>query len=75
LKWRAYLFDPIGALAGIGFRAISVGEGQARWISALVEFGKNIIVRIFTFGFTCAGLIFFAIKRTIPHYLLNGHCP
>jgi len=53
------------------FEFISVGEGQAYTITALVEFGK-ILLFGFTFGFTFAHALTFVIKKNfIPHYLLN----
>lgn len=72
LKWEGILIDPIGALVAVlVFEFISVGEGQAFTITALVEFGK-ILLFGFTFGFTFAHGLAFAIKKNfIPHYLLN----
>jgi len=72
LKWEGILIDPIGALAAVlVFEFISVGEGQAYTQTALIEFGK-ILLFGFTFGFTFAHGLAFAIKRNfIPHYLLN----
>ena len=72
LKWEGILIDPIGALAAVlVFEFISVGEGEAYTITALVEFGK-ILLFGFTFGFTFAHGLAFAIKKNfIPHYLLN----
>jgi NhaP-type Na+/H+ or K+/H+ antiporter len=72
LKWEGILIDPIGALAAVlVFEFISVGEGQAYTITALIEFGK-ILLFGFTFGFTFAHALAFAIKKNfIPHYLLN----
>ncbi|MBU2948319.1 cation:proton antiporter [Zobellia uliginosa] len=72
LKWEGILIDPIGALAAVlVFEFISVGEGQAYTITALVEFGK-ILLFGFTFGFTFAHALTFVIKKNfIPHYLLN----
>jgi hypothetical protein len=72
LKWEGILIDPIGALAAVlVFEFISVGEGQAYTLTALVEFGK-ILLFGFTFGFTFAHGLAFAIKKNfIPHYLLN----
>ena len=72
LKWEGILIDPIGALAAVlVFEFISVGEGQAYTITALIEFGKILLFGI-TFGFTFAHGIAFAIKKSlIPHYLLN----
>lgn len=72
LKWEGILIDPIGALAAVlVFEFISVGEGQAYTMTALVEFGK-ILLFGFTFGFTFAHALTFVIKRNfIPHYLLN----
>ncbi|QLG45385.1 cation:proton antiporter [Costertonia aggregata] len=72
LKWEGILIDPIGALAAVlVFEFISVGEGEAYTQTALIEFGK-ILLFGFTFGFTFAHGLAFAIKRNfIPHYLLN----
>ena len=72
LKWEGILIDPIGALAAVlVFEFISVGEGKAYTITALVEFGK-ILLFGFTFGFTFAHALAFLIKKNfIPHYLLN----
>jgi len=72
LKWEGILIDPIGALVAVlVFEFISVGEGQAFTKTALIEFGK-ILLFGFTFGFTFAHGLAFAIKKNfIPHYLLN----
>lgn len=72
LKWEGILIDPIGALAAVlVFEFISVGEGKAYTITALMEFGK-ILLFGFTFGFTFAHALAFLIKKSfIPHYLLN----
>ena len=72
LKWEGILIDPIGALfAVLVFEFISVGEGQAYTVTAMLEFGK-IVLFGFTFGFTFAhALSFFIKKKIIPHYLLN----
>lgn len=72
LKWEGILIDPIGALVAVlVFEFISVGEGQAYTKTALIEFGK-ILLFGFTFGFTFAHGLAFAIKKNlIPHYLLN----
>ena len=72
LKWEGILIDPIGALAAVlVYEFISVGEGQAYTMTALVEFGK-ILLFGFTFGFTFAHALTFTIKKNlIPHYLLN----
>jgi len=72
LKWEGILIDPIGALAAVlVFEFISVGEGKAYTITALIEFGK-ILLFGFTFGFTFAHALTFLIKKNfIPHYLLN----
>ncbi|WP_276168657.1 cation:proton antiporter [Zobellia alginiliquefaciens] len=72
LKWEGILIDPIGALAAVlVFEFISVGEGQAYTLTALIEFGK-ILLFGFTFGFTFAHALTFVIKKNfIPHYLLN----
>ncbi len=72
LKWEGILIDPIGALAAVlVYEFISVGEGQAYTLPALMEFGK-ILLFGFTFGFTFAHALTFLIKKSfIPHYLLN----
>lgn len=72
LKWEGILIDPIGALAAVlVFEFISVGEGQAYTMTALIEFGK-ILLFGFTFGFTFAHALAFVIKKNfVPHYLLN----
>ncbi len=72
LKWEGILIDPIGALAAVlVFEFISVGGGEGYTITALMEFGK-ILLFGFTFGFTFAHGLAFAIKKNfIPHYLLN----
>lgn len=72
LKWEGILIDPIGALVAVlVFEFISVGEGQEYTMTALIEFGK-ILLFGFTFGFTFAHGLAFAIKKSlIPHYLLN----
>lgn len=72
LKWEGILIDPIGALVAVlVFEFISVGEGQEYTLTALIEFGK-ILLFGFTFGFTFAHGLAFAIKKNfIPHYLLN----
>ncbi|TMM59022.1 cell shape-determining protein [Maribacter algarum] len=72
LKWEGILIDPIGALVAVlVFEFISVGEGKAYTITALIEFGK-ILLFGFTFGFTFAHALTFLIKKNfIPHYLLN----
>ncbi len=72
LKWEGILIDPIGALAAVlVFEFISVGGGDGYTLTALIEFGK-ILLFGFTFGFTFAHGLSFAIKKNlIPHYLLN----
>ena len=72
LKWEGILIDPIGALAAVlVFEFISVGGGEGYTLTALIEFGK-ILLFGFTFGFTFAHGLAFAIKKSfIPHYLLN----
>jgi len=72
LKWEGILIDPIGALAAVlVFEFISVGGGEGYTLTALIEFGK-ILLFGFTFGFTFAHGLAFAIKKNfIPHYLLN----
>lgn len=72
LKWEGILIDPIGALVAVlVFEFINVGGGSHFTLTALEEFGK-IVLFGFTFGFTFAHGLAFAIKRNIiPHYLLN----
>ncbi len=72
LKWEGILIDPIGALAAVlVFEFISVGEGQAYTMTAMIEFGK-ILLFGFSFGFTFAHALIFIIKKDlIPHYLMN----
>ncbi|MFS4455380.1 cation:proton antiporter [Maribacter sp. 2304DJ31-5] len=72
LKWEGILIDPIGALAAVlVYEFISVGEGQAYTVTALIEFAKILLFGS-TFGFTFAHALAFAIKKNfIPHYLLN----
>lgn len=72
LKWEGILIDPIGALAAVlVFEFIIVGEGQGYTQTALMEFGK-ILLFGFSFGFTFAHGLTFAIKKNlVPHYLLN----
>ena len=72
LKWEGILIDPIGALVAVlVFEFISVGEGHTYTTQALIDFGK-ILLFGFTFGFTFAHGLAFAIKKNlIPHYLLN----
>ncbi|MGB5498189.1 MAG: sodium:proton antiporter [Maribacter sp.] len=72
LKWEGILIDPIGALVAVLiFEFISVGEGQAYTMTALIDFGKIILFGS-TFGFTFAHGLAFAIKKNlIPHFLLN----
>lgn len=72
LKWEGILIDPIGALVAVlVFEFISVGGGREFTQTALIEFGK-IVLFGFTFGFTFAhGLGFAMRKKLIPHYLLN----
>ncbi|MFD1094532.1 cation:proton antiporter [Salegentibacter chungangensis] len=72
LKWEGILIDPIGALVAVlVFEFISAGKGREFTETALLEFGK-IVLFGFTFGFTFAHGLAFAIKKNIiPHYLLN----
>ncbi len=72
LKWEGILIDPIGALVAVlMFEFISAGTGTEFTTTALMEFGK-IVLFGFTFGFTFAHGLAFAIKKNvIPHYLLN----
>lgn len=72
LKWEGILIDPVGALVAVlVFEFISAGGGETFTTTALVEFGK-IVLFGFTFGFTFAKALAFAIKsKIIPHYLLN----
>lgn len=53
------------------FEFISAGKGSEFTETAMMEFGK-IVLFGFTFGFTFAHGLAFAIKKNvIPHYLLN----
>ncbi|EZH75163.1 cell shape-determining protein [Aquimarina atlantica] len=72
LKWEGILIDPIGALVAVlVFEFIRVGGGEGFTLTALIEFGKIILVG-FTFGFTFAHALAFSLKKKIiPHYLLN----
>lgn len=72
LKWEGILIDPIGALVAVlVFEFISVEAGGEFTKTALIEFGK-IVLFGFSFGFTFAHALNFAInKNWIPHYLLN----
>ncbi|WP_025666145.1 cation:proton antiporter [Aquimarina megaterium] len=72
LKWEGILIDPIGALVAVlVFEFIRVGGGEEFTLTALIEFGKIILVG-FTFGFTFAHALAFSLKKKIiPHYLLN----
>ncbi|MGO1751846.1 MAG: cation:proton antiporter [Psychroflexus sp.] len=72
LKWEGILIDPIGALVAVlVFEFIMAGKGEAYTTTALIEFGK-IVLFGFTFGFTFAHALSFAVKKkVIPHYLLN----
>ncbi len=72
LKWEGILIDPIGALVAVlMFEFISAEQGTKFTETALMEFGK-IVLFGFSFGFTFAHALGFAIKKNIiPHYLLN----
>lgn len=72
LKWEGILIDPIGALVAVlVFEFISVEAGGEFTKTAFIEFGK-IVLFGFSFGFTFAHALNFAInKNWIPHYLLN----
>ncbi|MFB9056843.1 cation:proton antiporter [Mariniflexile ostreae] len=72
LKWEGILIDPIGALVAVlVFEFISVDAGGEFTKTAFIEFGK-IVLFGFTYGFTFAHALNFAInKNWIPHYLLN----
>ncbi|WP_074409856.1 MULTISPECIES: cation:proton antiporter [Aquimarina] len=72
LKWEGILIDPIGALVAVlVFEFIRVGGGEEFTLTALIEFGKIVLVG-FTFGFTFAHALAFSLKKKIiPHYLLN----
>lgn len=72
LKWEGILIDPIGALVAVlVFEFIVAGKGDTYTTTALIEFGK-IVLFGFTFGFTFAHALSFAVKKkVIPHYLLN----
>ena len=74
LKWEGILIDPIGALVAVlVFEFISVGEGEAYTMTALVEFGK-ILLFGFTFGFTFAHGLAFAIKKSLIIGSVIGFC-
>ncbi|WP_103866664.1 sodium:proton antiporter [Aquimarina sp. I32.4] len=72
LKWEGILIDPIGALVAVlVFEFIRVGGSEEFTLTALIEFGKIVLVG-FTFGFTFAHALAFSLsKKIIPHYLLN----
>lgn len=72
LKWEGILIDPIGALVAVlMFEFISAEQGTKFTETAFMEFGK-IVLFGFSFGFTFAHALGFAIKKNvIPHYLLN----
>jgi len=72
LKWEGILIDPIGALVAVlVFEFISIQGAQDFTQTALIAFGK-ILLYGFSFGFTFAHALVFAIKKQfIPHYLLN----
>ncbi len=72
LKWEGILIDPIGALVAVlVFEFISVDAGGEFTKTAFIEFGK-IVLFGFSFGFTFAHALNFAInKNWIPRYLLN----
>jgi len=72
LKWEGIIIDPIGALVAVlVFEFIVAGEGHNYTKEALLEFGKIIVIG-FSFGFTFAYLLYYAIKsKMIPHYLMN----
>lgn len=72
LKWEGILIDPIGALVAVlVFEFISVGEGNAYTLTAMIEFGKIVLFGL-SFGFTFAhGLTFLIKKNLVPHYLMN----
>ena len=58
-------------VAVLVFEFILAGKGEAYTTTALIEFGK-IVLFGFTFGFTFAHALSFAVKKkVIPHYLLN----
>ncbi len=72
LKWEGILIDPIGALVAVlVFEFIRVGGGEEFTFTALIEFGKIVLIGL-TYGFTFAhGLAFSLRKKIVPHYLLN----
>lgn len=72
LKWEGILIDPIGAtIAVLVYEFIAIGKNQEYTITALMEFGKVIVVG-FSIGFSFAYALYFLIKRSfIPHFLLN----
>ncbi len=72
LKWEGILIDPIGALVAVlVFEFISVGGGSGFTKTALIEFGKILLLGT-SFGLVFAHALTLVINRKwIPHYLLN----
>ena len=72
LKWEGILIDPIGALVAVlVFEFISVGGGSGFTKTALIEFGKILLLGT-SFGLIFAHALTFVInKKWIPHYLMN----
>ena len=72
LKWEGILIDPIGALVAVlVFEFISIDAGGEYTVTALVEFGKKVLIGS-TFGFAFAHAFNGIVKRKwVPHYLLN----
>ncbi len=72
LKWEGILIDPIGALVAVlVFEFIRIGGGEEFTFTALIEFGKIILIGL-TYGFTFAHALAFSLrKKIVPHYLLN----
>ena len=72
LKWEGILIDPIGALVAVlVFEFISVGGGSGFTKTALIEFGKILLLGT-SFGLIFAHALTLVInKKWIPHYLLN----
>ena len=72
LKWEGILIDPIGALVAVlVFEFISVGGGSGFTKTALIEFGKILLLGT-SFGLVFAHALTLVINRKwVPYYLLN----
>src|SRR5690606_25811582 len=63
LRWEGILIDPLGALVAVlAFEFISLGEGQAYTKTALLEFGKILLLG-FGLGFIFARILIFIINK------------